>query len=48
LFSRAARIILSADLVARVDATVNERTVHDHRYSETMRAPIDTEEVAAA
>ncbi len=46
--ARAAEVVLSPELVARVDATVNERTVHGHRYSEAMRIPIDTEEPAEA
>jgi hypothetical protein len=45
--ARSAEVLLSPDMVARVDTTVNEHTVHGHRYSEAMRAPIDTEELAA-
>ncbi|MEI7931867.1 MAG: aldo/keto reductase [Alphaproteobacteria bacterium] len=45
--ARAAEVVLSSDMVARIDATVNARTVQGHRYSEAMRIPIDTEELAA-
>jgi len=44
--ARSAQVELSPELLARVDATVNARTVHGHRYSEAMRIPIDTEELA--
>ncbi|CAN5170740.1 aldo/keto reductase [soil metagenome] len=39
----AAEVSLSADVVERLEALVNERTVTGHRYSEAMRAAIDTE-----
>jgi hypothetical protein len=31
-------------VIAKLESLVNERTVTGHRYSEAMRAPIDTEE----
>ncbi|HEY8359627.1 MAG TPA: aldo/keto reductase [Ramlibacter sp.] len=37
---------LSADLVARLDAHINQRTVHGNRYSMQSRAEVDTEEFA--
>jgi aryl-alcohol dehydrogenase-like predicted oxidoreductase len=40
----AAEVKLSTDVIERLEALVNERTVTGHRYSEAMRAPIDTEE----
>jgi aryl-alcohol dehydrogenase-like predicted oxidoreductase len=46
--AKAAEVRLSTDVVERLEALVNERTVSGHRYSEAMRAPIDTEEPQAA
>ena len=40
----AADVKLSTEVIAKLEALVNERTVVGHRYSEAMRAPIDTEE----
>jgi aryl-alcohol dehydrogenase-like predicted oxidoreductase len=40
----AAEVALSAEIIERLEALVNERTVSGHRYSEQMRVPIDTEE----
>lgn len=42
--AKAAEVTLSAGVVARLEALINERTVAGHRYSEAMRAAIDTEE----
>lgn len=42
--AKAAEVRLSKDVVERLEALVNERTVSGHRYSEAMRGPIDTEE----
>lgn len=42
----AADVELSADMMERIEAMVNEQTVTGHRYSEQMRVPIDTEEPA--
>jgi aryl-alcohol dehydrogenase-like predicted oxidoreductase len=39
----AAAVSLSADLVARVDATVNGRTVSGSRYAPAMQSVVDTE-----
>jgi aryl-alcohol dehydrogenase-like predicted oxidoreductase len=40
----AAGVELAPDLVARVEAHINERTVHGNRYSAQARAEVDTEE----
>lgn len=42
-----ADVTLSADLLARVDAHINQRTVHGNRYSQQSRTEVDTEEFAA-
>jgi aryl-alcohol dehydrogenase-like predicted oxidoreductase len=42
-----ATVQLSAELVARVDALVNERTVSGARYPDAMQATVDTEDYAA-
>ena len=42
----AAELALDADLVARLGALINQRTVHGHRYSEATRAEIDSEDFA--
>jgi hypothetical protein len=44
----AAGIELAEGIVQRVEAQINQHTVHGHRYSEAMRAAIDTEEPQAA
>ena len=44
----AAGVALSRALVARVEAQVNQQTVHGNRYSAQARAEVDTEEFAAA
>jgi hypothetical protein len=36
--------VLSADLVARLDALINQSTVRGPRYNATMQPEIDTEE----
>lgn len=41
---KAADIQLTPDLVARVEALINQNTVSGHRYSEQSRAEVDTEE----
>ena len=46
--AKGADVALSPEIIARVDATVNERTVQGHRYSAAMNASIDTEDRAAA
>lgn len=43
----AASITLSGDLVERLEALINERTVTGARYSDTMQATVDTENYAA-
>lgn len=40
----AAHVTLSSDLVARLEAHINDRTVQGHRYSAPSRAEVDTEE----
>lgn len=40
----AADVKLSADLLQRLDAHINQRTVHGHRYSAQSRSEVDTEE----
>ena len=40
----AADIKLSADLLARVDAHINQQTVHGNRYNAQARSEVDTEE----
>jgi aryl-alcohol dehydrogenase-like predicted oxidoreductase len=40
----AAEVKLSTEVIEKLEALINERTVVGHRYSEAMRAPIDTEE----
>jgi aryl-alcohol dehydrogenase-like predicted oxidoreductase len=40
----AAEVKLDAGLVERLDAHINQRTVHGNRYSEQSRAEVDTEE----
>ncbi|MEJ5991837.1 aldo/keto reductase [Ramlibacter sp. PS3R-8] len=40
----AADVRLSRDLLARLDAHINQRTVHGHRYSAQARSEVDTEE----
>jgi len=42
----ASAIRLDADVVARLDALINQRTVHGPRYSPATQAEIDTEEFA--
>jgi aryl-alcohol dehydrogenase-like predicted oxidoreductase len=44
----AAGVKLAPDLVARVEAHINERTVHGNRYSAQSRAEVDTEEFSPA
>ena len=46
--AKGAEIALSPDIIASVDATVNEVTVQGRRYSPAMNASIDTEDRAAA
>jgi hypothetical protein len=41
---KAADIQLAPDLVARLEALINQKTVSGHRYSEQSRAEVDTEE----
>ena len=41
--AQAAAVSLSADIVERLEALVNDKTVTGHRYSEAMQASIDTE-----
>lgn len=41
--ARAAEVELSEEMVARVDAVVNERTVAGPRYAPAMQATVDTE-----
>ena len=43
----AAGVSLSADIVERLDALVNERTVSGARYPDAMQATVDTEDYAA-
>jgi len=43
----AASVSLSADIVERLDALVNERTVSGARYPDAMQATVDTEDYAA-
>jgi len=40
----AADVKLSADLIGRLEALINQQTVHGHRYSAQSRAEVDTEE----
>lgn len=40
----AADVMLSADLIGRLEALINQQTVHGHRYSAQSRAEVDTEE----
>uniref|UniRef100_UPI002FC71B54 aldo/keto reductase n=1 Tax=Ramlibacter sp. TaxID=1917967 RepID=UPI002FC71B54 len=40
----AANVKLSADLLQRLDAHINQQTVHGHRYSAQSRMEVDTEE----
>lgn len=40
----AADVKLSADLLQRLDAHINQQTVHGHRYSAQSRSEVDTEE----
>jgi aryl-alcohol dehydrogenase-like predicted oxidoreductase len=40
----AADVKLSKDLLVRLDAHVNQRTVHGNRYSAQARGEVDTEE----
>jgi aryl-alcohol dehydrogenase-like predicted oxidoreductase len=40
----ASAVKLDADVVARLDALINQRTVHGPRYNATTQAEIDTEE----
>ena len=42
-----ATVALSPELMARIDATVNERTVTGPRYPDAMQATVDTEDWAA-
>jgi aryl-alcohol dehydrogenase-like predicted oxidoreductase len=44
----AAQVRLSADLLARLDALINERTVAGDRYSDQANREVDTEVFAAA
>lgn len=44
----AADVELAPDLIARVEAHINERTVHGNRYSAQSRAEVDTEEFSPA
>jgi len=44
----AADVELPEGIVQRIEAQVNQHTVHGHRYSEPMRAAVDTEELEAA
>jgi aryl-alcohol dehydrogenase-like predicted oxidoreductase len=41
-------VTLDAATMARLDALINQSTVHGHRYSPAMNAAIDTEDFAAA
>jgi aryl-alcohol dehydrogenase-like predicted oxidoreductase len=41
---RAADVKLEPDLIARLDALINQQTVHGHRYSAQSRGEVDTEE----
>ena len=40
----AADVKLDADLLARLDALINEKHGHGNRYSEQSRGEVDTEE----
>ncbi|HVZ44457.1 MAG TPA: aldo/keto reductase [Ramlibacter sp.] len=40
----AAEVRLSPDLLARLDAAINQKTVHGHRYAAQARSEVDTEE----
>jgi len=40
----AARVHLSADLMQRLDAHINQQTVSGHRYSDQARSEVDTED----
>jgi aryl-alcohol dehydrogenase-like predicted oxidoreductase len=42
----AADVKLAPDLLARLDAHINQRTVHGNRYSAQARSEVDTEEFA--
>lgn len=42
-----AAVRLSSEMMARIDATVNERTVSGARYPDAMQATVDTEDWAA-
>jgi hypothetical protein len=44
----AADVKLTPELIARVEAHINERTVHGNRYSAQSRAEVDTEEFTPA
>jgi aryl-alcohol dehydrogenase-like predicted oxidoreductase len=44
----AAAVMLSPELVGRLEALINQRTVSGHRYSEQSRSEVDTEEFPAA
>ena len=43
----AAKVSLSPDIVAKVEALVNERTVAGGRYPPAMQATVDTEDWVA-
>ncbi|HYF42585.1 MAG TPA: aldo/keto reductase, partial [Ramlibacter sp.] len=45
---KAVSVRLSPELLARLEALVNQRTVSGHRYSEQSRREVDTEEFPAA
>jgi aryl-alcohol dehydrogenase-like predicted oxidoreductase len=40
----AADVSLSPELAARVEALINQQTVHGNRYGEQARREVDTEE----
>ncbi|HEY8050574.1 MAG TPA: aldo/keto reductase, partial [Ramlibacter sp.] len=44
----AADVALSQELIARLEAHINEKTVHGNRYSEQARREVDTEEYSDA
>jgi len=45
---RAGGLDIGAEVLARADALINERTVHGHRYHDAIRPTIDTEEFEPA
>ena len=41
---RAAEVKLSADMMGKLEALINQQTVHGNRYNEQSRSEVDTEE----